>query len=121
MAKQKVVGRPFQKGQSGNPTGRPKRKIEETYYATMQANVSQEDWAAIVAKAVTQAKEGSNWARQWLSDNLMGKPVQRIEASGPEGAPIQTEIIIRYAETGDVDAAAAFALAEAGEAGAQEV
>ena len=111
----------FQKGKSGNPAGRPKRKVEDTYFATMQANVSQEDWAAIVAKTVSQAKEGNGFARQWLSDNLMGKPVQRIEASGPEGGPMQTEIIIRYADDSDGDIEAAAPVAAAGEEGAQEI
>jgi hypothetical protein len=57
------------KGISGNPNGRPKKSVEEKYRAR------------IVAVAIQQAQDGDDRARKWLSDNLIGLPVQRQEVA----------------------------------------
>jgi len=78
----------FAKGHSGNPNGRPKRSTEEKYLTALSRHVTLKDWATIVNTAVARAKAGDSTARQWLSDYLMGKPVQRQEISGVDGAAI---------------------------------
>ena len=78
----------FAKGHSGNPNGRPKRSTEEKYLTALSRRVTLKDWATIVNTAVARAKAGDSTARQWLSDYLMGKPVQRSEISGPDGGAI---------------------------------
>ena len=79
---------PFQKGQVANPNGRPKKSVEEKYLKRLQSCVSIEDWKEIIQKAISQAKRGDTAARKWLSDYLMGVPVQKTELTGAEGGAI---------------------------------
>ena len=78
----------FVKGHNGISPGRPKRSTEEKYLTALSRHVTLKDWATIVNTAVARAKAGDSTARQWLSDYLMGKPVQRQEISGVDGAAI---------------------------------
>jgi hypothetical protein len=84
----------FKKGYKGGP-GRPKREVEEYYLAIMLDEITPDDWRAITKKAVEQAKRGDQQARKWLSDYLLGLPVQRTEHSGEDGSPIQIIEIVR--------------------------
>ncbi len=77
----------FVKGGPGGP-GRPKREREIEYYRIMESAVSPADWRAICQKAVEQAKRGDPVARKWLSDYLVGPPVERKEISGIDGGAI---------------------------------
>lgn len=97
----KVVGRPFRKGQSGNPNGRPKREVEKSYLKRLQDGVSLDDWGAIISVAVLQAKKGDKDARKWLGDYLLGTPVQRTEVTGPEGGPVTIKRIIAEIPAGE--------------------
>ena len=62
--------------------------MEEKYLAALYRRVSIEDWNKIIDSTVARAKAGDATARQWLSDYLLGKPVQRQEVSGPDGGAI---------------------------------
>ena len=55
-------------------------------------------------KAADQAERGDAVARKWLSDNLIGVPVQKQEVSGADGSAL--EIIVRYADRTDTTVAA---------------
>lgn len=87
----------WQPGQSGNPGGRPKRPAAERYLRALEQGVTLAEWKEIVEKAVSQAQKGDSRARTWLSEYLIGKPIQRTEISGPDGKPIETK------QTHDVD------------------
>jgi len=78
----------FVKGNSGNPTGRAPKERELRYYEILKTRVSFDDWSEIIDKTVQQAKRGDAVARKWLSDYLVGAPVQRSEISGPNGGPV---------------------------------
>lgn len=78
--------------QLGVGGGRPRRSAEEQYLQTLVALVKKEDWQDIIEKAKEQAKSGDDKARRWLSDYLMGKPVERVEMTGAEGEPIRIVI-----------------------------
>lgn len=64
----------------------------------IKAAVTPEDWTAITKKAVADAKEGDPVARAWLSDRLIGKPVQAIEHSGRNGGPIRHAVDFGYSD-----------------------
>ena len=91
MAARKADGT-FQKGHSGNPKGRPKRSTEEKYLTALSRRVTLKEWRTVCDTAIARAKAGDGQARQWLSDYLMGKPVQRTEYSGPDGADLTLRI-----------------------------
>lgn len=85
----------FQPGQSGNPKGRSKRRTEDAYLRAIVSVVSQADMRDIAAKARDQAKRGDSRARQWLSDYLLGKPLQRTDVTS-DGQPLALPIEFNY-------------------------
>lgn len=89
----------------GNPGGPGRRRltVEREYLAALGQAVSLEDWREVVARALADAKNGDNKARNWLAKYLIGSNPRtllaiaaveslgftpdddiRIEASGPE-------------------------------------
>lgn len=93
MAERDENGR-FVKGNSGNPTGRAPREREERYYSILMSTVSFDDWASIIKKARDQAKKGDSAARKWLSDYLIGPPIERKELTGADGGALK--ILVEY-------------------------
>lgn len=87
-----IAGNGAAKGNSGGP-GRPKRSTEERYLRALSRHVTLKDWAKIVDTAVARAKAGDATARQWLSDYLMGKPVQRQEIGGKGGGELVLRVV----------------------------
>ena len=80
----KVVGRPFKKGQSGNPNGRPPkvkcipdilRKIGEEE-GTVDGKTKLD---VIMYKVYQFALEGKPWAVQFIADRTEGKAKEYIE------------------------------------------
>lgn len=84
----------WEKGKSGNPTGRLPRAKEDKYLQTLGREMKITDWRDIVRRAVTDAKRGDSKARQWLSDYGIGKPSQRIDI----GNDNKLEIVITHAD-----------------------
>ena len=95
--------RPWKKGQSGNPGGRPKGlseairkrsggdtgpKLIELYEAIAYANA---DWLAAHDYEVPTNLERMK-AAEWLSDHGYGKAPQSIEIGGPGGGPLLSRI-----------------------------
>jgi len=83
----------FKKGEYSGGPGRPRREREVEYYRILETSVGVDDWKDIVAKAVKQAKSGDAVARKWLSDYLMGQPIQKHEHSGEDGGPITLNVV----------------------------
>jgi hypothetical protein len=97
---------PWQSGESGNPSGRPKKKaITEAYERLIAAESMQvaglPRWAKAKAlKSLTNADlvalamlreaiKGKVQAASEVTDRLEGKARQAIEVSGPDGSPVQ--------------------------------
>lgn len=93
-----VAGNGAAKGNRGGP-GRPKRSTEERYLSALSRRVTMKDWRVIVDTAVARAKAGDTKARQWLSDYLLGKPVQRQEITGADGGALRIEVFGGYRAT----------------------
>jgi hypothetical protein len=77
----------WRKGQTGNPGGRPRsvRRIQYSRLRIMDASVSDADWAAIVDKAIEQAREGDATARAWLSKYLLPAEPDRFADVNSDG------------------------------------
>jgi hypothetical protein len=68
----------FAPGNPGGP-GRPRRATEREYLSAISESCTTDDWAAIVRKAVDDARAGDKFAREWLARFLVGNP----EGSAP--------------------------------------
>ena len=68
------------KGTKGISPGRPKRTTEHAYLHTLQRECTLDVWADITRQAITDALSGDRHARKWLSDYLLGPPIQRLAA-----------------------------------------
>ena len=79
MAAARKANGQYEKGNSGNPKGRPKKKREERYLEITMSACTFKDWRLIVQKAVNDAKRGDATARKWLSDYLIGSPQQKMD------------------------------------------
>ena len=81
----------FAKGNPGGP-GRPRRAVEREYLAALNAAVSLDDWAKIVAKAVEDATDGDWRSREWVTRYLLGnEPPSLLKLAAAESAGISVE------------------------------
>lgn len=80
----------FQKGQSGNPGGKPAELAEVKALARKQTEASINTLVAI-RDDLTAPKAARVAAANSLLDRAWGKPAQALEHSGPDGSAITTD------------------------------
>jgi hypothetical protein len=78
----------FQKGWKGGP-GRPSRVKEAARLAIASEVVTDQDWRALVEKALDDAINGADGAtrdrgRRFLADYLLGRPINRVALASDE-------------------------------------
>lgn len=73
------------KTRSGGRLPRPK---EARYLSLLLEIVTEDEWKKVVLTALARARAGDSVARSWLSDWILGKPIERHEHSGPDGEPV---------------------------------
>jgi len=80
--------KPFPKGQSGNPNGRPKKlpKIDDLLQDILGSQEDKDSEAhAILSSLVQQAKKGNVKAAEILLDRAYGKAQLKIDHSSTDG------------------------------------
>jgi len=93
--------RPWKKGQSGNLSGRPKKKpITEAYEHQLKQSLPDDfrirmklpkgvTWAhALAAGQIRSAVKGNTQAAKEIADRLEGKVAQQLETAKTEGKPL---------------------------------
>ncbi len=91
----RVIGRPFPKGVSGNPSGRPKgsgllsKAIIEQLASLKPRDKKRRTWAAVIAEALAKkAAKGNVPAIREAGDRTEGRPFQAVELTGRDGADL---------------------------------
>lgn len=94
---------PFKKGQSGNPTGRPKRETTLSFILEQLADIKDVDFKGekiarkqALAEAIWQKAivDKDFQAIKYIYDRCDGTPVQMSEISGRDGDPVS--ILVEY-------------------------
>jgi hypothetical protein len=87
-------GRPFPKGHSGNPGGRPKGIVSAIRAQTCEG----EELVAFVVRVFRGEVDGVRLrdrleAATWLADRGFGKPTQGVELAGKDGETLSLTLV----------------------------
>ena len=85
----------------GAPVGNLNAAKGKRWYEALDRAIKQDDGVRLRAaaeKLLDLAATGEQWAVKELGDRLDGKPKQQIEASGPEGGPIESNLTVSFVD-----------------------
>lgn len=84
---------PFQKGQSGNPGGKP-GKARQELELLLDRVFTPTRRKKVLEKLITDAEAGNHDARTLLMAYTWGRPVERKEITGADGEPFKGYISV---------------------------
>ena len=82
---EKVVGKPFKPGQSGNPNGRPKKGLAIADILNAKSDTVVESGETMKEKmlhkvyALATSSRPERWAVEFIADRTEGKALERID------------------------------------------
>ena len=102
MADGKKIGKPFPKGKSGNPNGRPKKGETMTDALRLLADVKIKDdkgnavsfKEAIAKKLYFLAVNGDIAAIKYIFDRIDGFPTQAVQHKDDDGNPVIPQKVV---------------------------
>lgn len=84
---------PWKPGQSGNPRGRPKKRLIDEALEDLLANNDAEAARDVAAALLKRARNGDLRAIQLIAERTQGKPMRAVEISGPDGGALQLDLM----------------------------
>jgi hypothetical protein len=84
----------FEKGKSGNPSGRPKDSfgpVLRDMLDTLGEGSQYTERALIAQKLIDLAKSGEIQAIRYIMDRIDGTPTSKQEVTGKDGGPLYSE------------------------------
>lgn len=87
--KKRGPGRPFQKGQSGNPGGRP--AVAKEFRQRCREFMENEGWEKLFALA--RGGKEQKFALELIAAYAYGRPKQGVEIVGEDGGPLQIVVL----------------------------
>lgn len=84
----KIIGKPFLPGQSGNLSGRPKRRLVDKALEVQLLTNDSEKATQLAAVLLEKALRGNLDAAKLVLDRVEGRALQRTELSGPDAGPL---------------------------------
>jgi hypothetical protein len=101
MPKKENLRPPWQKGQTGNPNGRPKdelREIKTVIADLLKQQNNQQLVDGLMTVVVNKALKGDLKAVDMLLSYCYGKPTQRTEITGADGEKIDFKVEVLQGE-----------------------
>jgi Family of unknown function (DUF5681) len=80
--------RPFVKGQSGNPGGRPKTGFGALLREETRDGAELAEFMLDVFRGKRRSLKLRMEAATWIADRAFGRPIQATEVSGPDSGPV---------------------------------
>lgn len=95
----KVIGRPFSKGQSGNPGGRPKkREISKIYEKYLTKGVNKKRIIAMIDRVIDRGQMAAILQLREMAERTEGKILQEIAVNESVQSLSDEQLIARLAK-----------------------
>lgn len=85
--------KPWKPGESGNPGGRPRKRLIDRELEEMLSSEDSSLAKAIAKALVNRARRGDLKAIQLVAERTEGRPRQAMEVSGPDGERLALEFM----------------------------
>lgn len=92
------VAQMWKPGQSGNPGGRPKKKLVDQALTELLEAKDSEEAIAIAVKLIQMARGGDSQSAKLIAERTEGKPLQKVEHSGADGGPIEASLLVKFVD-----------------------